>query len=103
MHIGHIISSICNDYPPIYIYLGAVFTHVFSPYNKNHKGSKPFLITVLKDKSDVFYSRMDLLILPIMALIFGYVAIHPTTIQAAMTTGLTCNVTLFTIIKKSNK
>lgn len=96
-------TSIFTNYPSLYIYFGAIIAHIFSPYDKEFKGTKPFFITILKDKTDIFHSRLDFLVLPIIALVFGFAFIHPLTIGAAMATGLTANTSLLALIKNKTK
>lgn len=104
MNFIDLVYSFFNNYPGLYIYIGAIISHMFSPYDENYKGTKPFFITILKNKSDMYHARLDFFVLPIITFIFAFALIHPVTITAAITTGLTGNTTIIAMIKNlSNK
>ena len=95
--------QIFNNYPVIYIFGGALIGHIFVGYDQEYQGTKPFFKKILPSRSEVFFERLDFIIIPFIALFFSYSIIHPETLAAAMSTGLTWNITLVSFIKKGTK
>lgn len=101
--IKDFLYQVFNNYPVIYILAGAVIGHIFVGYDQEFQGTKPFFKKLFPTKSEVFFERLDFLIIPLIALFFSYSVIHPETLAAAMSTGLTWNITLVSFIKKGTK
>lgn len=97
--------SILLDRPEviIFIWIGAFCTHILSFYRGDFKGTIPFLEKLIPGKSEAFYFRFDLIILPILGTILALVLIQPDNIKASIFTGMTWNGSMSALLTQSYK
>jgi glucan phosphoethanolaminetransferase (alkaline phosphatase superfamily) len=74
---------------PIFIWIGAICTHILSFYSTNFKGTIPFLMRLIPGKSEAFYFRIDLVILPLIGALLALILINPVSIKASLFAGIT--------------
>lgn len=83
-------------------WLGALFGHMLSLYDTSFKGCRSFLSRVVPERKDVFYDRLELLLLPAIGSVLAYLLLDPTNIKSATFAGLTWSGTLIALLKRSN-
>lgn len=66
---------------------GAASMYVFS-LKKGFEGSISFLIKMFPERTNVFYDRLDFLVVTIMGSILGYLLLDPKQVHQALVAGL---------------
>lgn len=81
-------------------WLGALVGHILSLYDTSFKGCRSFLSRVIPEKNDVFYDRLELILLPAIGCILAYLLLDPSNMKSATFAGLTWSGTLIALLKK---
>lgn len=82
-------------------WLGALFGHMLSLYDTSFKGCRSFLSRVIPEKKDVFYDRLELVLLPAIGSILAYLLLDPSNMKSATFAGLTWTGTLVALLKRN--
>lgn len=81
-------------------WLGALFGHILSLYDTSFHGCRSFVSRIIPNKKDVFYERIDLILLPIVGCLLAYLLLDPSNIKSATFAGLTWSGTLIALLKQ---
>ena len=92
------------DHPKLTIllctWLGALFGHILSLYDTSFHGCRSFMSRIFPNKKDVFYERIDLILLPLTGCLRAYLLLGPSNIKSATFAGLTWSGTLIALLKQ---
>lgn len=80
-------------------WLGALCGHMLSLYDTAFKGTRSFVSRVIPGKKDVFYERLDMILLPIIGCILAFLLLDPSNIKSATFAGLTWSGALIALLK----
>ena len=83
-------------------WLGALFGHMLSLYDTSFNGCRSFLSRVIPEKKDVYYDRLELILLPVIGCVLAYLLLDPSNMKSATFAGLTWSGTLIAILKRGN-
>lgn len=84
-------------------WIGALFGHILSLYDKSFQGCRPFVSRIFPNKKEVFYERIDLILLPTIGCLLAYLLLDPSDIKSATFAGLTWSGTLIALLKRTDK
>lgn len=107
MNDGGIISNFIveNSNIALFIltYMGAVCGHIFMFGNPDFRRITMFLKSLIPEKSDSFYTRLEFVILPLMGSILIFFIITPSQSKEAILTGLTWSLVITSLMKQQVK
>jgi len=83
-------------------WLGAISAHFLSLYSKDFKGTIPFLKKIIPYKSDTFYYRVDLIILPLIGTLIACMVIEPVNLKTSFFAGISWSGTLIALLTNNN-
>jgi hypothetical protein len=84
----------------LFAWLGAMIGHILSIYDKEFKGIHFIINKLLPQRKEIFYDRIDFILLPIIGCILAYILIEPSNYKTAFFAGLTWSGTLVAILKQ---
>jgi hypothetical protein len=87
-------------------WVGAMCGHILSLYSNDFSsndfsGTRPFLEKILPNKSDTFYHRLDLVLLPIIGAILAFCLLDPNSAKSSIFAGLSWSGTITALLKKN--
>lgn len=84
-------------------WVGAICGYMLSLCPDEIKGCQPFLQKMYPEKSEVFYTRMEFLIFPVIMMLITMVSVRPPTVRSALFSGLFCDVIIkYSLIFRTN-
>lgn len=81
-------------------WIGCLCGHALSLYDSQFKGTIPFLKKIIPNKKDTLYFRIDFLFLPLIGAVLGFNLLDPTSLKAAIFSGLSWSAALTVLLKK---
>lgn len=84
----------------LFSWLGALIGHILSIYDKEFKGIHFIMEKLFPNREDLFYDRVDFILLPIIGCILAFIIIEPSNFKTAFFAGLTWSGTLVAILRQ---
>lgn len=84
----------------LFSWIGALIGHMLSIYDKDFKGIHFIMARLFPNKKEVFYDRMDFILLPLIGCVLAFILIEPSNFKTAFFSGLTWSGTLVALLKQ---